>query len=45
MINTQDIFSTILDYVETEGIVLTQAQVDIIQHYSSLISEELEAAE
>jgi hypothetical protein len=43
--NTNDIFTTILDYAEDEGIDLTPAQVDIIQRYSSLMSQELEAAE
>jgi hypothetical protein len=41
--NTNNIFTTILDYAEDEGIDLTQAQMDIIQRYASKMAEELEA--
>jgi hypothetical protein len=41
--NTNNIFTTILDYAEDKGIDLTQAQMDIIQRYASKMAEELEA--
>lgn len=40
--NTSDLFNHILDLFEEEDINLTQEQVDIIQRYSSKLTEELE---